>query len=156
MVVRAIACFLCLIAVSPHARGAEPLCDLNKIIPSYGRFEVDSDGSVREVPTSPMLVECDCEFDQFLRDIADRDPGADARRSLKSGKPVFLAEPVLGGLWAVGLEDSELDLYASVPRRALPGLSEHALCYEQQRLSLKAREYLKIYNRALAGLLKAK
>jgi hypothetical protein len=145
---------LSLLVITSAEVPAEPACDLNELIPMEGGFKVTPDGTIKSHAKSPpIMIPCECEVDPALRSIVATDPKTAAQTAIDSGKPQFLGVPTLGGLWPIGIESAQYELFSREIRNRLApvsGMSEEIVCFEQQKLNLAARSYADSYNRIIA------
>jgi hypothetical protein len=128
-----------------HSASQVELCDYNEILkPLIAKRWNESRTELVEVPIRPLLMPCMCEIHPFLLTIAERDPIEDAKASLASGNPHFFRTPDLGGM--VSIKDFDPDNSRPLPSRMIPGLDEHPVCYERERLGQIAKSFSTAYN----------
>jgi hypothetical protein len=133
------------------------LCDLRELDPSLktlGKMERSSDGRLRLVnsPDAPSLVPCACEVDPWLKVIASRNPMVDAQSSADEGILFLYARPVLGTLVPVAVDMTLEDNRQQLELRRIPGVDEHASCFEREELTMAAFGYAKQYNETILRL----
>ena len=130
------------------------LCDLNEIIPIYGRFGWNEERTaVVELPVEPVMISCTCEIDPGLVSFVGRNPLSDAVAAINSGDPHFWGLPKLGTVvpgFSIDLESVEH--FPDIPTRQIPGSDEHSSCFERERLELAAEDYAVAYNTHLLEL----
>jgi hypothetical protein len=151
--------WIAILTLSSSIAAAQPkLCDLNEITQPLGRFGWNAEGTeLVDKPIEPAMIPCSCEIDPFLSSITERDPVADAHASFASGEPYFVSTPTLGG--TVIFEDPgvlDLEEIPDLPTKRIPGMDEHAVCYERERLEQFAKDYAAQYNTTLARLVNAR
>ena len=124
------------------------LCDLNEIVPIYGRFGWNEERTdLVEKPVEPTLISCSCEIDPSLASFADRDPLSDAVSAIDSGEPHFWGLPKLGTVVPGFSTDLEgISRFPDIPTRQIPGADEGSICFERERLELAAEDYAVAYN----------